>query len=68
MKRVAEYGPGVWGDEDKGLHLDLPVILAHFRLPNTRENRDMVVRLAAEIFRKHNPTCKIVETKDPDEA
>lgn len=47
MKRLA---PGVYDDDEGGLHLDVGELLAANGWPDTPENRDTIVRAGQHMF------------------
>ena len=44
---------GIWVDASGHIHFSIPELLAMVDLPNTPENRDRVVEMAAAIVQEH---------------
>lgn len=53
------YGPGVWEDEDGGLHFSVPELLAAFDLPHTPENEARMKATLHELLKEANPEALI---------
>lgn len=58
--------PGIWIDQDDGLHFSEPELLAHFEMTETPENREEVRELVNKIIRQKMPDTIIVQREKPD--
>ena len=59
MKNI---GPGLYVSKDQALHIDVAALLRLHGYADTKENRDMLISVAREMFPKHGCTrLEIVE-------
>jgi hypothetical protein len=61
------HGPGVWEDQEGGLHFSLPDILAHLGLADTPENQAMAEQVLRELLAKDSPQTKIIKRETPED-
>ncbi len=63
QRRIA---PGLWLDQENGIHWSLPELLAHFELTDTAEHRAQVTAFVEDIIVSLNPGQKIIYRTKPD--
>jgi hypothetical protein len=60
LKTRQGYPPGVWEDEDGGLHFSLPEIMAHLGVSYNAENEEQMRQIFDEYLRQQLPDAAIV--------
>lgn len=55
MNIIEIFEGGVWWTENGELHLDIPMLLRLVGLPDTKENRDLAVKVALEVVASELP-------------
>ena len=59
MKLIRQLGPGVWEDEAGVVHVHIPEVLAHLKIPDTPENRDKLTSMTADMLSQMLPQSKV---------
>jgi hypothetical protein len=62
MKRIR---PGVYDDEQGGLHIEPGELLAAAGYPDTPTNRETLVLEAIRLFAKRHPSVPVTVSDDP---
>ena len=60
MQGAEQLAPGIWVDRQGNIHLNVPELLALVNLPNTAENRELVVAMCRRVIKRQNKKVQVM--------